>query len=69
MKPLNSGHPQVFKNLSVIDSCPLLRGNLKKIATFGTNCFVRYLRCLLLRGFTLQKSYLREKGEGHRIKR
>ena len=69
MKPLNSEHPQVFKNLSVIESCPLLRGNLKKIATFGTNCFVHYLRCPLLRGFTLQKSYLREKGEDLRIKR
>ena len=42
MKPLNSGHLRVFKNLSVIERCPLLGGNFKKIATFGTKCFVRY---------------------------
>ena len=42
MEPLNGGHLRVFKNVSVIDSCPLLEGNLKKIVTFGTKCFVRY---------------------------
>ena len=35
MKPLNSGHLQVLKNLTVIERCPLLRGNLKRL-TFGT---------------------------------
>ena len=28
MKPLNSGHLQVLKNLSVTERCPLLGGNL-----------------------------------------
>ena len=36
VKPLNSGHLQVFKNLSVIERCGLLGGNLKKIVTFRT---------------------------------
>ena len=59
MKPLNSGHLRVLKNVSVIERCPLLGGNLKKIVTFGTKCFVRYswhvryLGCLLLGGFTV----------------
>ena len=35
MKPLNSGHLQVLKNLTVIERCPILRGNLKRL-TFGT---------------------------------
>ena len=42
VKPLNSGHLRVFKNLSVIESWPLLGGNFKKIVTFGTKRFVRY---------------------------
>ena len=49
VKPLNSGHLQVLKNLSVIERCPLLGGNFKKIVTFGTKRFVRYswhVRCL-----------------------
>ena len=29
--------------MSVIKRCPLLGANFKKIATFGTKCFVRYL--------------------------
>ena len=59
VKPLNSGHLRVFKNLSVIESCPLLGGNFKKIVTFGTKRFVRYswhvgyLRCSLLEGFNV----------------
>ena len=51
--------------LSVIERCPLLGGNFKKIVTFGTKCFVRYLwperylRCTLLGGFTAnENSYL-----------
>ena len=40
MKPLNSGHLRVFKNLSAIERCPLFGGNLTKIVTFGTKCFV-----------------------------
>ena len=53
VKPLNSGHLWVIKNLSVIERCPLLGGNLKKIVAFGTQHFVRcswyirYLGCLL----------------------
>ena len=42
MKPLNSRHLRVLKNLSVIKTCPLLGGSLTKIATFGTKNFVRY---------------------------
>ena len=59
MKPLNSGHLRILKNLSVIERCPLLGGNLKKIVAFGTKHFarysrhVRYLRCPLLGGFTV----------------
>ena len=61
MKPLNSGHVQVLKTLSVIERCPLLGGNLKEAVTFGTKCFVcyswqvRYLGCPLLGGFTVFK--------------
>ena len=59
MKPLNSGHLRVLKNVSFIERCPLLGGNLKKIVTFGTKRFapyswhVRYLGCPLLGGFTV----------------
>ena len=42
VKPLKNGHLRVLKNLSVIEKCPLLGGNLKKTVTFGTKCFVRY---------------------------
>ena len=44
VKPLNSGHLRVLRNLSVIERCLLLGGNLKKTVTFGTNCFVCYSR-------------------------
>ena len=59
VKPLNSEHLRFLKNLSVIERCPLLGGNLKKIVTFGTKRFVRYsrhvryLECPLLGGFTV----------------
>ena len=59
VKPLNSGHLRVLKNLSVIERWSLLGGNLKKIVIFGTKCFVRYscyvryLGCPLLGGFTV----------------
>ena len=59
MKPLNSGHLRILKNLSVIERYPLLGGNLKKIVAFGTKRFVRYSRhvrylgCPLLGGFTV----------------
>ena len=59
MKPLNSGHLRVSKKLSVIERCPLLGGNFKKIVTYGTQRFVRYswhvhyLGCPLLGGFTI----------------
>ena len=49
VKPLNRGHLRVLKKLSVIEMCPLLVGNLKKILTFGTKRFVCYswhVRCL-----------------------
>ena len=36
VKPLNSEHLRVLKNLPVIDRCPLSRGNLIKIVKFGT---------------------------------
>ena len=57
VKPLNSEHLRVLKNLSVVERCPLLGGNLTKIVTFGTKRFVRYSRhvrylgCPLLGGF------------------
>ena len=59
VKPLNSGPLRVLKNLSVIERCPLLRGNLKKIVPSGIKCFVsyswhvHYLGCTLLGGFTV----------------
>ena len=55
----NSGHLRVLKNLSVIKRCPLLRGSLTEVVTFGTEHFVgysrhvRYLVCPLVRGFTV----------------
>ena len=55
VKPLNSGHLRVLKNLSVIERCPLLGGNFKKVTTFGTKFFVRSLGCPLLKGFTVFK--------------
>ena len=42
MHPLNSGHLRVLKSLSVIERCPLLGGNSKKIITFGTKRFGRF---------------------------
>ena len=62
MKPLNSGHLRVLKNLSVIKRCLLLRGSLTKIVTFWAKNFVCYLRhvrflgCPLLGGFTVFSS-------------
>ena len=59
VKPLNSGHLRVLKNLSVIKRCPLLGGSLTKTFTFGTKYYVRYswhvryLGCPLLSGFTV----------------
>ena len=53
------GHLRVLKKLSFIETCPLLRGNLIKVATFRTKRFVRYskhvgyLGCPLLGGFTV----------------
>ena len=46
MKPLKNGHVWVLKNLPVIESCPLLGGNLIKIVTFGTKYFVRYSKIM-----------------------
>ena len=37
VKPLNSGHLRILKNLSVIERCSLLGGNLKKIVILGLN--------------------------------
>ena len=45
MKPLNSGHLRVLKDLSVIEKCPLLAGNLKKIWDL-TICPL-FMACLL----------------------
>ena len=59
VKPLNSGHRRVLKNLPVIKRCPLLGGSLTKIVTFGTEHFVRYSRhvrylgCSVLGSFTV----------------
>ena len=59
VKLLNREHLHVLKHLPVIERCSLLRGNLKKIVTFGTKRCVRYskhvrcLGCLLLDGFTV----------------
>ena len=62
VKPLNSGHLRVLKNLSFIKRCSLMGGSLTKIVTFGPKHFVRYSRhfrylgCPLLGGFTVVKS-------------
>ena len=53
VKPPNSRHLGVLKNLYVIGRCSLLGGDLKKIVTFGAQRFVRYLGCPLLVGFTV----------------
>ena len=53
VKPLNSVPERVLKYLSVIERCPLLGDNFRKIVTFGTKRFVcyswyvRYLGCPL----------------------
>ena len=47
MKPLNSEHVRVLKNLCVIKRCPQLGGSLTKIDIFETKHFVRYKACLL----------------------
>ena len=44
VEPLHSGQLRVLKNLSVIKRCPLLRGSLTNIVTFGAKYFVRYSR-------------------------
>ena len=42
IKPPNSGHLRVLKNLSVTERYTLLGGDLKRIVTFGIKCSVRY---------------------------
>ena len=51
-KPLNSRNLRTLKNLSVIKSCPLLKGSLTKIVTFRTKHFVRYSRHVPLFGMS-----------------
>ena len=51
-KPLNSRNLRILKNLSVIKSCPLLKGSLTKIVTFRTKHFVRYARHVPLFGMS-----------------
>ena len=58
MKPLNSGHLCVFKNVSVIKRCPLMGGKLTKIVTFGTTNFVRYSRHVRYLGCPLGGKFL-----------
>ena len=59
LKPLNIGHLRLLKNMSIIERCPLLGGNLTKIFTVGAKRFVHYpmytsyLGCALLGGFTV----------------
>ena len=60
LKPLNSGHLRVLKNLSVIRRYPLLGGSLTKFVPFETKILsaiysrhVCYLGCPLLGGFTV----------------
>ena len=59
VKPLNSRHLRVLKNLSIVKRCPLLGGSLIEITTFGTKHLVRcsrhdrYLEYPLLRGSTV----------------
>ena len=71
IKPLNSGHLRVFKNLSIIKRCSLLGDSLTKIVIFVTNHFVRYSRyarylgCLLLGGFTVRRARLVEGLRAH----
>ena len=44
VKVLDNGHLRVLKNLSVVEWCPLLGGNLKKIVKLRTKRIVRYSR-------------------------
>ena len=47
VKPLNSGHLRVLKNLSVIERCPLLGGNFplfKAFPLFGITAIGRFHR-------------------------
>ena len=61
VKPLNSGHLRVLKNLSIVKWRPLLRRSLTKIVIFGTKHFVcyskhvRHLGFPLLGGFPVEK--------------
>ena len=56
--------PTGLKKLFFIERCLLLGGNLKKIVTFRTKCFVRYslyvryLGCPLLGGFTVLSKHV-----------
>ena len=51
MKPLNSVHLLVLKNLSVIKRCPLLGGSLTKTVTFWTKHLGLFKACPLFGGF------------------
>ena len=51
VKPLNSRHLRVLKNVPVIKRYPLLGSSLTKIVTFGTKHFVRYSRHARYLGF------------------
>ena len=44
VKPLNSWHLRILKNVSVIKMCPLMGGSLTKISIFGTKNFVKYIQ-------------------------
>ena len=57
MKSLNSGHPGVLKNVSVIKRCPLLGGGLTKIVTFGTKHFASYSKHVRYLGYPLFGSF------------
>ena len=58
VKPPNTGHLQIFKNLSVIKRRLLLGGSSTKIVTFEANHFVRYLRYVRYLGCPLLGSLI-----------
>ena len=56
VKPPNSGHLRVLKNLSVTERRPLLGGNLKKIVTFDSTFCLLFMACPLF-GMTAIKRF------------
>ena len=71
VKPLNSRHLRVLKNLSVIRRYPLLGGSLTKFVPFETKHFVCYLfkACLLFGMSTIGRFHCIRVSSLHLIER